>query len=85
VSEIELYRPEIVRVNAVEGDVIGTKQTNAVHIIGQSTVTGVRNFQTIKSNTVPGTVPTWPNWQEAPSLLAGCFQLPDLTSLLNAQ
>lgn len=29
-------------------------------------------------------MPTCPDWQEAPSFLAGCFQLTDLVSLLNA-
>jgi hypothetical protein len=69
----------------VGGAVIATKQTNAVHITGRIIATGVPGFQTTESNTVEETVPTWPNWQEAPSFLPGCFQLTDLISLLNTQ
>lgn len=65
--------------------VIATKQTNAVHITGRIIATGVPGFQTTESNTMTGIPSTGPNWQEAPSFFSGCFQLTDLTSLLNRQ
>lgn len=65
--------------------VITTKQTNAVRITGRIIATGVPGFQTTESNTVTGIPSSGPNWQEAPSFFAGCFQLTDLASLVNGQ
>jgi hypothetical protein len=70
-------------VNAANSAVITTKQTVAVRITGRTLAKGDSDPQTIKSKLAGDAVPTCPNWQEAPSFFAGCFQLTDLASLLN--